>query len=188
MKNNLVNMMSLDIYLSSISENNFEKIYSKIEHNILRLPLMSWDIYSKANSKKLIEFKRSQDIIKVKSLASKFNWQDNIDSIFEKEQFEAILVTDINQKILWINNGFSDMTGFSKTEALRKTPRFLQGSETSMKSKQRIRKKLKTNLPFKEVIINHKKDGIPYKCEVKIFPLYNDGNKTHYIALERQVG
>ena len=92
MKNNLVNMMSLDIYLSSISENNFEKIYSKIEHNILRLPLMSWDIYSKANSKKLIEFKRSQDIIKVKSLASKFNWQDNIDSIFENKLLFKVMI------------------------------------------------------------------------------------------------
>ncbi len=180
--------MSLDIYLSSISENNFDKIYSKIEHNELRLPLMSWDLYSEVNSKKMIESKSFQDIIKVKSLASKFNWQNNMDSIFEKEQFEAIIVTDINQKILWVNNGFSDMTGFSKKEALTKTPRFLQGSKTSITSKQRIRKHLKTDLPFKDVIINHKKNGIPYKCEVKIFPLYNNGNKTHYIALEREVG
>ena len=136
----------------------------------------------------MIESKRFQDIIEVKSLASKFNWQNNIDSIFENVQFEAILVTDINEKILWVNNGFSNMTGFSKTDALTKTPRFLQGSKTSIESKQRIRKNLKINLPFKDVIINHKKNGVPYKCEVKIFPLYNNGNKTHYIALERQVG
>ncbi|GGI57906.1 PAS domain-containing protein [Winogradskyella haliclonae] len=188
MKNNLINMMALDIYLSAISENNFNKIYSEIEPNELRLPLMSWDLYSEVNSKKMNESRRFQDIIKIKSLASKFNWQNNMDAIFETEQFEAIIVTDINQKILWVNNGFSDMTGFTKTEALAKTPRFLQGSKTSTASKQRIRKRLKADLPFKDVIINHKKNGTPYKCEVKIFPLHNNGNKTHYIALERQVG
>lgn len=188
MKNNLINMMSLDIYLSSISENSFNKIYPKIKHSTLRIPLMSWDIYSQVHTKKMIESKMVQDIIKVKSLATKFNWQNNIDSIFEKEQFEAILVTDINQKILWVNNGFFQMTGFSKTEALKNTPRFLQGSKTSLESKQRIRKNLKTGLPFRDIIINHKKDGTPYKCEVKIIPLYNNGDKTHYIALERQVG
>jgi len=151
-------MMSLDIFLSSVSKNKFEEIYSKIDSNILAIPLMSWDIYSSANSERLLQAERLQDIIKVKSLASKFKWKNNIDSIFEKEQFEAILVTDINQEILWVNNGFSNMTGFSKTEALGNTPRFLQGVKTSIKSRDGIRKKLKKDLPFKEVIINHKKN------------------------------
>ena len=188
MKNNLFNMMSLDIFLSSVSKSKFEEMYSTIDTNILALPLMSWDIYSNANSERLIESKRLQDITKVKTLASKFKWENDIDSIFKKEQFEAIIITDSNQEILWVNNGFSNMTGFSKAEALGNTPRFLQGPKTSVKRKQSIRKKLSANLPFKEVIVNHKKDGTSYKCEVKIFPLNKNDNKTHYIALERKVG
>lgn len=188
MKYNLFNMMALDIFLSSVSKRKFEEMYSEIQGDIFAIPLMSWDIYSSANSEKLLEAERLQDITKVKLLASKFKWENNIDSIFENEQFEAILITDINQEILWVNNGFSNMTGFSKTEALGNTPRFLQGPKTSVMRRQSIRKKLSANLPFKEVIVNHKKDGTSYECEVKIFPLNKNDNKTHYIALERKVG
>jgi PAS domain S-box-containing protein len=187
MKNNLEYMMALDIYLSSLSRHRFNKIYKKIKHDTLRIPVMSWDIYSEVNAKHIFEAQRLRDIAKVEQLAAKFNWQNNMNLMFEKANFEAIIVTDLEQKILWVNDGFSKMTGFTKAETLNKTPRFLQGAKTALRTKQSIRQKLKTNIPFKEVIVNHKKNGKPYKCEVKIFPLYVKDKKTHYLALERQV-
>jgi hypothetical protein len=78
------------------------------------------------------------------------------------------------------------MTGYTKKEAINRTPRFLQGENTSLKAKKNIKQQLKSNTPFKEVIINHKKDNSSYKCEVKIYPLYNK-ETTHYIAFEKQV-
>ena len=108
------------------------------------------------------------------------------DKIIHKNDYEAIIATDLNRKIIWVYNGFSEMTGYSKRLALDKTPTFLQGEKTSSKTKERIRQKLKLNKPFKEVIINYKKDKTPYRCEVQIIPLYKDGT-THFMALEKQV-
>ena len=183
---NLYNMMSLDLYTSSLNKREFDRLHSKISHNTI-LPLMSWDLFAEANFKRLSVAKQSQDISNVKHLAVKFDWDNNIDTIFDNQKFEAILITDAEQKILWVNDGFSDMTGFSKKEALYRTPQFLQGPNTLNQSRQSIRKKLSSNLPFKEVITNHKKNGMSYKCEVSIFPLYNNGIRTHFIALEREV-
>jgi len=113
----------------------------------------------------------------------------SLDKVQCDEVYKAIIITDINQKILWVNGGFTQMTGFTKAEALDKTPRLLQGPSTSLNSKRRIRKKLSTcDKPFEDVIINHKKNGEIYECEVKIFPLHSNNYKSHYIALERQVG
>ena len=184
--NNLFNMMSLDLFLLSLNKSDFHSLHSKISHHTI-LPLMSWDLFAKANFNRLSDAKKSQDITKVKRMALEFNWENDIDSIFHKEPFEAIIITDAHQKILWVNDGFSKMTGFSKNEALYRTPQFLQGPNTLKESRQSIGKKLSASLPFKEVIINHKKNGIPYKCEVSIFPLYNSGKRTHFIALEREV-
>ena len=187
MKHNLYNMMGLDIYLSSLENDEYNAISSQInDDGHLHLPLMSWDIYSENYAHKLQEDKKVQDILKIKSLAAKHNWQNDIDALFEDHEFEAILVTNLDQNIIWVNDGFTTMTGYSKLEALHKTPRFLQGPKTSKQTKQRISVKLNERQAFKEVIVNYKKDGAPYKCEVKVFPLYAD-HTTHFIALERQV-
>nr|WP_321233093.1 PAS domain-containing protein [uncultured Psychroserpens sp.] len=186
MKHNLSNMMALDIYLSSLSETEYDKISHHIRNESARLPLLSWDIYSENYMGKLKTAKREQDLLKVKQMANQLDWQNDMNDIFDQQRFEAIVITDINQNIIWINDGFTTMTGYSKKEVLHKTPRFLQGPKTSDETKQNISVKLKNDKPFTEVITNYKKDGNSYKCEVKIFPLFNK-ETTHFIALERQV-
>lgn len=188
MMKNLTNMIGLDLYLSSLSNED----YSKIEHMLISennhiTPLLSWDVFSENHADKLKEFSRNQDIVKVLSLAEKFNWQNDMNATFEGNPFEAIVVTDVHQNIIWVNDGFTEMSGYLKKDALNKTPSFLQGSQTSHETKSRFRKKLSGIEPFTEVITNYKKNNELYKCEVKIFPLFNK-EKTHYMALERQVG
>lgn len=181
--------MGLDIYLSSLSKKEYEHVSAKIRNTSrIMTPLKSWDIYSQGYFDNLLEAERHQDIIKVKSYADLLNWQDDIDAIFKGETYEAIIITDLSQKIVWVNKGFSKMTGYLKKEVLNKTPKILQGGDTSINSKKNIRTKLSGHTPFKEIITNYKKDGTPYDCEVKIFPIRSNSNKTHFIALERQVG
>ena len=45
---------------------------------------------------------------------------------------------------------------------------------------------IKLNKPFTDIVINYKKDKTPYRCEIKVFPLFTE-NTTHYIALEKAV-
>lgn len=187
MTKNLNNMMCLDIYLSSLNDKQLKALeYGNNFKNIETLPLLSWDIYSDYHFNQLTELKRAQDILKVKALGQKLDWRVDINQLFKKEIFEAIVITDINQKIIWVNEGFTEMTGYSKNEALNRTPRFLQGPKSCIETKDRIRKKLYGIEPFKEVIINYQKNREVYECEVKIFPLYNE-KTTHYIALEKRV-
>jgi len=77
------------------------------------------------------------------------------------------------------------MTGYSKKFALNKTPNFLQGEATETETKKRIRTKLEHLKPFTEIIVNYRKDKTPYKCEVKIIPLYKD-RVTHFLAIEKK--
>jgi len=150
------------------------------------MPLISWDIFINSYQNNLRQFEKYSDIEKVKELADKFNWKTKIDSLIVESDYEAIVITDMGQNIIWVNNGFTEMTGYSKKFALNKRPTFLQGEATSEETKARIREHLRLDKPFKEVIINYKKDKTPYKCEVQIIPLHGD-ETTHYIALERQV-
>ena len=187
MTNNLNNMMCLDIYLSSLNERELKAINEKTKfNNSHTLPLLSWDIYSDFHFSHLQKLKRDRDILKVKNLSQKLNWSSDINALFKDEEFEAILITDVKQQIIWVNDGFTEMTGYSKKETLNRTPRFLQGPDSCSTAKERIRTKLLGIEPFKEVIVNYRKNKDVYKCEVKIFPLYSK-KTTHFMALERRV-
>ena len=181
-------MSSLDIYLSSLSDEKYKKTESKIGNRGSKLlPLFSWDFSIESYHKRLDETKREMDFAQVLTLAKQFNWKNDLNLAFQQNDYEALIITDKNQKIIWVNDGFSTMTGYPKAFAINKTPRFLQGANTFPETKERIRKSIERNMPFKDIIINHRKDNSPYKCEVKIFPLYNK-ETTHFIAFEREVG
>ncbi|MBF8149399.1 PAS domain-containing protein [Winogradskyella sp. F6397] len=187
MKHDLAAMNSLDIYLSNLTNEEYDKIKHKIgTRKSKSMPLLSWDIYRDGYHKRMTEAKKKIELEKVLSFAKQFNWQNDLEIAFAENDYEALIITDINQKIIWVNDGFTSMTGYSKSFALNKTPRFLQGEKTSLRTKAKIKSKIELNKPFKEVIVNHRKDKSIYKCEVKIIPLYHK-ETTHFIALEKQV-
>ena len=178
MKNNPADSLCLDIYLSSLSKKDYKTVSETIEvveHK--RMPLLSWDIFSNIYHQNMSETIKQLDLEEVLLFAEKFEWKNDLLKAFEENSYEALIITDAKQNIIWVNKGFSSMTGYSKKEAINKTPRFLQGENTSVATKKNIKEKLKKNRPFKEVIVNHKKDKTSYKCEVKIYPLYNKKKK-----------
>ncbi|MDC8004996.1 PAS domain-containing protein [Aureisphaera galaxeae] len=188
MKYDLSEMACLDVYLSTLSKEEQEEVKDKIgPSKAMVMPLMSWDIFSEHHYRRLHKAKKATDMKAVEFLAKKHQWKNDLEAILTAHEFEAIVITDDQQKIIWVNDGFSNMTGYPKSFALNKSPKFLQGQGTSPEIRERIKTQLKKDKPFMEVITNYKKDSEAYECEVKIFPLHNNGT-THYLALERKVG
>lgn len=187
MKNNLADMMCLDIYLSEHRNKAHSAINGEIQPSSSSpMPLMCWDIFIENYHHQLIEAKKRTEMKQVIAFAEKFGWQNNIKSAFSENDYEALVITDLNQKIIWVNEGFSTMTGYSKTFAVHKTPNFLQGRKTSVKTKNRIKKNILKDKPFKEIMVNYRKDKTTYNCEIKIIPLYSE-KTTHFLAFEKEV-
>lgn len=115
MKQNLNKMMCLDLYLSG-NENITELSYknSVLDNQLKTLPLISWDVFSERYFIELNKAKRAMDIRKIKAYAKRHGWENNLNSIFKSNDFEAIVLTDKSQTIIWVNEGFTTMTGYSK--------------------------------------------------------------------------
>ncbi|MCK0115353.1 PAS domain-containing protein [Gelidibacter sp. F63206] len=187
MKYDLNKMMCLDVFLSDLTKEVQHTVDSQIQNRKIRsMPLLSWDLYMEGYSHQLAVAIKRLERDKVLGFAQKFNWKNDLNFAFSENDYEALIIMDLNQNIIWVNEGFSTMTGYSKKFAMNKTPKFLQGKETLEDSKSRIRKKILLQVPFKELIINHKKNGMAYTCEVKIIPLISD-RTTHFIAFEKEV-
>lgn len=91
-------------------------------------------------------------------------------------------------KILFVNEAFERLTGYTVAEAIGRTPRILQGPGTEPQELRRIKEALKSWKPIRSEILNYTKDGSPIWIEMDIVPVANEsGWYTHWISIERDV-
>ncbi len=124
------------------------------------------------------------------SFAAHHHWYFELEKLktFLKQPSNAIVITCKSQKIEWVNRGFTRMTGYSANEALGRTPKFLQGKETSVSVRKMIRESLEQEKKFSGQVLNYRKTGELYVCDVEILPIYNRSKElVNFIALEKEV-
>lgn len=107
--------------------------------------------------------------------------------------FESIMVTKAssdhrNSVIIYVNQAFSNLTGYSADEVIGKTPGLLQGPKTERGVKERLSEDLKNNRTFHGDTINYRKDGSAFVIEWKISPVMDGDEVTHYVAVQRAIG
>jgi PAS domain S-box-containing protein len=132
---------------------------------------------------------RSSEFEIISSFAANRHWHFQLDKLktFLKQPTNAVVVTCKSQKIEWVNKGFTRMTGYSADEALGRTPKFLQGKETSVSVRKMIRESLEQEKKFSGQVMNYRKTGELYVCDVEILPIYNDYDElVNFMALERE--
>ena len=97
----------------------------------------------------------------------------------------AVILTDKDRRILWVNDDFTAITGYELIEVLGKKPSVLQGKETESDVIQRLRDGLEREVSVKETVTNYRKNGESYTCVLVIHPVFNDEHQlTNYIAFE----
>ncbi|WP_273445363.1 helix-turn-helix domain-containing protein [Neolewinella agarilytica] len=100
----------------------------------------------------------------------------------------SVILTDARRRILWVNDQFEVMTGYSKRELVGKSPgSILQGPESSKDAVLRIRKALAEEKPFEDALINYRKNGEAYVCQLAIHPIHDhQQNLTNFLAFETE--
>ncbi len=160
----------------------------KPREKLSQVPLLCWDIYSMYLIEQARQFKKQSEIDILKEYQKKFNWFFDLDEILNNNQFEVLILTNLKQEIQWVNKGFSKMTGYPANYAIGKTPHFLQGEATSTSTLKNIRQNLKSGIQFKDTVINYRKNGEIYNCDIEIYPIKDSHSSTmHFLALENEI-
>jgi len=90
--------------------------------------------------------------------------------------------------IVFVNDAFTSMTGYTPVEVLGKTLRVLHGPKTDPDELIRARGQLAAGRSARTEIINYTKDGREIWVEGELFPLVaDDGRTTHIVVVARDV-
>ena len=110
-------------------------------------------------------------------------------------QNDILLVTEAEPvdgedrpRIVYVNDAFSRRTGYTREEAIGRSPRFLQGPKTQRDQLDRIRAALEAWEPVRAELINYTKQGKEFWLELDIAPIADSsGHFTHWVAIERDI-
>ncbi len=107
---------------------------------------------------------------------------------------EAVVITTTDldlpgPKIVYVNEGFCRMTGYTAEEVIGKTPRIFQGPRTDRAELDRLRYHLSRGEPFDDgEVTNYRKDGSEYVLNWHIVPLRDEaGEITHWMAIQQDM-
>lgn len=97
-------------------------------------------------------------------------------------------VSDPEQPIVYANQAFFDLTGYSKEESIGRNCRFLQGKNTTEKSKARLRDAIQKGENLRVKVVNYRKNGTEFINELTLTGIPNEhGIITHYIGAQRDI-
>lgn len=106
--------------------------------------------------------------------------------------FNAITVTEASPQgaagpIIYVNEAFTEMTGYLPEEVMGNSPGMLQGPNTEPAVLERLANQLSKGEPFHGETINYRKDGTEFIMEWHVIPIKQDGTATHYVAVQHDV-
>ncbi len=93
-----------------------------------------------------------------------------------------------DRPLIYVNDGFARLTGFSIEETLGSNCRFLQGPDTDPAAVKEIRDAIAEERYCEVELLNYRKDGTTFWNRLSITPVRNDvGQTTHFIGIQSDV-
>ncbi|MDB5018285.1 MAG: hypothetical protein JWQ84_3117 [Mucilaginibacter sp.] len=121
----------------------------------------------------------------VKDITDRVSLQEDLKKlsiVADKATNGVVIAEGISGIIEWVNNGFSQMSGFSLNEAVGKYPGDLLRSNPDSGRKQKMLEQLSKGLPYAAEIKCYRKDGTSYWNLVEVTPVLDKNKK-----LERRI-
>jgi len=105
-----------------------------------------------------------------------------------EQTVDGVMLTDTDGVIQYVNPAFEATTGYSRDEALGKTPRILKSGLHDAEFYRQMWARLAQGLPFKGMVINRKKTGELYWSQQTITSMRDEtAHLTHFVSVSQDV-
>ena len=114
--------------------------------------------------------------------------ENNILATIAKETDYAIVITDSEGKVEWINDGFEKLSGYSLKEIKGNKPgQLLQGSASDQEKIELMSAAIRNKEKVETEIFNYTKSGKKYWVNIEIKPIFENGVLIHYISIQKDL-
>jgi diguanylate cyclase (GGDEF)-like protein/PAS domain S-box-containing protein len=101
----------------------------------------------------------------------------------------AMIITDREARVVWVNQAFSDLTGYAAKEAIgHSCSELLKSGQHEKQFYEEMWQTMLSGKAWYGELINRRKDGTLYHEETAITPLRDKNNQiTHFVALKQDI-
>lgn len=103
----------------------------------------------------------------------------------------STVITDASEPtnpIIYTNEAFEQLTGYTEAESVGRNCRFLQGPKTDSDTVKAIREAIATEDPISVEILNYRRDGTTFWNQNTLAPVVDDsGTVTHYVGFQQDI-
>ena len=122
-----------------------------------------------------------------KKIEEKNREVNRLSAAFE-HSVNVLFITNINGVIEYVNPMFETVTGWSKEEAIGKTPAILSSGETTRAEYEELWKTITAGKTWRGTFKNKRKDGRPYWGNGVITPIKDErGKVTHFLSVQEDI-
>ena len=107
---------------------------------------------------------------------------------------DAIVIMDVGNSdisdpaIIYVNEAFTQMTGYRPQEIIGQTPSCLRGPDSDGAQVAKIRRAFSRLEPLRLELINYRQDGSTYWVELNSVPVADElGKVTHWVSVQRDI-
>ncbi len=110
-------------------------------------------------------------------------------SLVARHANDSVIITDRERRIVWVNDAFTRITGFSFAEAKGEIiADLLTGADHALKAINTIDLAVEAAQPFRGEVQNVTRDGRRIWLDVNLFPIAGaDGEPEFFVSIERDV-
>ncbi len=131
-----------------------------------------------------------QDISKQKAEGQ---WLKLLESVVYNTN-DAVMITwaaeneKSDRSIIYINESFTRITGYTQQELAGRSPTILSGPDTDIAAIKKYKASVKNFTPYETTAIAYKKNGQPFWAHSSVTPLLNDkGEYKYWISIQRDI-
>ena len=100
----------------------------------------------------------------------------------------AIVITDREGRITWVNPAFTRLTGYTPEEILGENPRLLRSDKQDRAFYEHLWNTILSGQVWRGEIVNRRKDGSLYTEEMTVTPVHDEGGEiSHFIAIKHDI-
>ena len=146
----------------------------------------------------ILENKKTNNLDKITSLqreiedlkgeTKKLKEKLNLQNLALNVSQNSTVITDRTGSIIWVNEAFTELTGYTLNEVINKNPRILKSGIHSSEYYKNLWATITSGKLWTNEITNKKKDGTLYHEKLIISPVFDEYDSiTNYIATKQDI-